>query len=416
VVAGIIFITGLFHFRTLRLVPYLLAGAGAMALFVPHLSIFLRQLSRGGIGGSEGWLGTPEASTIVDFTLSAVNHNYLLLGVLVAALLVALIKTPRKGNKLPLIFLLWFVLSFAFGYVYSVYRNPIMHVQTMVFAFPFLFMSALSWLKPNAINSVVLPLAIGSVLCYTLVYDREHYRVMKAQPFAWAGTMTSEHPEALARFRLNPDYIKPYNPDYSPAIDVHQALQSEQIEGYLSDGSDYVADVIAAYRFPKIETREDGFTFTGFHRVSGADNREEFGTFFLRDTSLYLTSSEYVALAEFDLEDESWSFGHDVVSHVKFDSLPPSDLHLVYDIKADEETLHWTAAKAGEEGVERGADHFLIHGLLLWNVFGKKSEMKGARLMIYLWNPSRATTRISYREVYRRQPNPNRYGLLSTRP
>jgi len=412
--AGLIYLTGLFPLRPKSIKAYLSAGLLAVLLYLPHLSIFLTQISSGGIGGPEGWLDQPELMDFADFTLSAIGFNQVIFAALMAGLILGVFRSKSRSFYE---FLLWPVLVFAIGWSYSTFRNPVMHEQTFVFVLPFVFMAATSITRErNRIISTSLPLIVAGILVWTLVYERNHYQTMEAQLFAWAGKMTKAYPEAVHNFSSNPDYIRFYNDAYEPDSAILSSLKNPAVSGYLSDGTDYVADILAEKRFPRIVEQKNGFTFLGMHLGKGVPNKGEYGSFLMDEEGSLRSEQEYLPLLDLNLSGDGLNFGHEIIAHVKIDSLPPEDLHLVFDLKKGDENIYWSAAKFSEIGVAWRNEFYLAHGLLLWNVFDSRKEMEGCVLKIYLWNPSKEVFYISYKEVYRRNENPNRYGLLSRRP
>lgn len=412
--SALIYLIGFISVGKNNRLKYLSAGVLGAFMYLPHISIFLTQIAHGGIGGPEGWLAEPGLFDLMEFILAGVGYNLIIFAAVSAFLIYAIIKI-RNIHFYQFLLVPLFV--FFIGYFYSVFQNPVMHVQTFVFALPFLFMAATSAIpRGNRSVPTLIPLGVGAVLIWSLIYERNHYQTMEAQPFAWAGNKTADNPNAVGNFRFNADYIRFYNQAYSPPLDPVKALMDPSSDGYLSDGSDYTSDILAGKRFPHVKERINGFTFTGYHLTKGEDNREAFGSYFLKDSSLSDTNDEFISLREFDLGEDEWSFAHEIISSVEFDSLPPPDLHLVFDLQVEGEPKHWTAAKFADQGANTEDQYILAHGLLLWNVFEWKREMNGAGLKIYLWNPSKGKLRISHREVYRRDENPNRYGLLSNRP
>ena len=202
--AGIIGLTGLFFLQKQTRNAYLAANLLVLLLYLPHIPIFLHQLSMKGIGG---WLAKPTMQFFPDY-FSFIFHHSIIQMVMVGALVLWGIFQNRKCAKFlakdakipnemrfplrPLrsslsafavknkkwIALLWFLLPMLIGYTYSVLREPVMHYGGLFFSFPFLLLFLFSFipkLDPKPMAVILLIFMGGSV--YSLVWEREHYEI-----------------------------------------------------------------------------------------------------------------------------------------------------------------------------------------------------------------------------------------------
>lgn len=72
--AALVGVSGLFFIQKNYLIKYVLSGVGILVLYLPHLSVFLHQLSMGGI---EEWLAKPQNDFFFDYMAYAFHYSYL---------------------------------------------------------------------------------------------------------------------------------------------------------------------------------------------------------------------------------------------------------------------------------------------------------------------------------------------------
>ncbi|MFI5163824.1 MAG: glycosyltransferase family 39 protein [Bacteroidia bacterium] len=164
--------------------PYLLSGAVAALIFLPHISISLHQFSMGGVGE---WLGKPEKDYLWKFILYSFNDSPLVVSLAAVLFLLSLLlyHLDISFSKFHFVCMAWFFLPFAAGYYYSVHVNPVLQYSTLLFSFPFLLIFIFSFFKEKneKINNLLLASA-GIILLYsTLIeqnfYKREYFGVFK---------------------------------------------------------------------------------------------------------------------------------------------------------------------------------------------------------------------------------------------
>ena len=183
---AIVAFTGFLFVKKKNFLLYLIACLSIPLLFLPYLPVFFVQLGYKGIGGPEGWLGTPDSS----FFLTYIRYifHYSTIFILLAAVLflfgvsLSIMKHYRIVSKYRLVALAWFFIPLLTAYFYSVKVNPILQYSILIFSFPYLLMflfSFFSEVKPALKTSMVaLVLCIGTV---TLVYGRKHYELFYNQ-------------------------------------------------------------------------------------------------------------------------------------------------------------------------------------------------------------------------------------------
>jgi len=176
-------IHGLFFLTRNNWKPYLLSALIILILYLPHLRIFLYQFGIGGVGGAEGWLGKPAPNWILGYLSYSFNDSPLLLLVFGTFLILPFtygIKTVKFDvfQKLSFSF---FLVPLVIGYLYSIFRNPVLQYSILLFSFPFLLFFIFSFYR-ETINRfylfIILILAIlgtGDLFLIKKYYKEQHF-------------------------------------------------------------------------------------------------------------------------------------------------------------------------------------------------------------------------------------------------
>jgi len=167
----------------------------AFLFYLPHLPITYAQFQLGGLG----WLNQPKPEFLYNFLKFATGNSLPILILFVGAIVyaiqfqfrIAYLPKPTSLKRIlrqPVIILaLGFTFVFAFGYVFSVTRAPILQNNALYFAFPLLILVAgygiatlRNQLSPtfNGINrfeKITRPLAIvlPALLLYNTLYQKQ---------------------------------------------------------------------------------------------------------------------------------------------------------------------------------------------------------------------------------------------------
>lgn len=177
-------LTGLWFVRGRRLSNYLISGFIILILFGPYLPIFLIQLQRGDVGG---WLGKPDLQFFTEFVkyIFHFSNSYILVVLLlIMGFSIRRLNRSRQALTFRLIALCWFLATSLTAYLYSVYRTPVLQFSTLLFVFPFLLLFLLSFFNDMRLSWKLSGLlALSAIGVYTLVIERQHYRLMYQQGY-----------------------------------------------------------------------------------------------------------------------------------------------------------------------------------------------------------------------------------------
>jgi hypothetical protein len=167
--------------------PYLLSGVIIFILYLPNLSILFYQLGKGGLGGPDGWLKTPEPGWLYMYVKYIFHFSYWMYALAGALLCLSILFCTReidKTNKFRILCITWFFSSFFIQYFYSVYISAIIQYSTLIFVFPFLLIFLFSLFRElNEKQNMLIVLVILLIGTASLATNRKHFQVFYKQPF-----------------------------------------------------------------------------------------------------------------------------------------------------------------------------------------------------------------------------------------
>jgi len=187
----------------------------AFVLYLPHMPITLEQLSRGGVGGVDGWLGAPKPQAWIDYFRYLAQYNWLTLAIGVISLLLSLFRFKYLSRTPRLLVILgvgMHLLMMAIAYFYSIYVNPIFQYSILIFSsLPFLLALFSGWYRaPVVVKGLLVGLLMISC-SFAFYTQRQHPAVMAKQPLnemAKHIAQFNEHDSRpLALFSMNKDYL-----------------------------------------------------------------------------------------------------------------------------------------------------------------------------------------------------------------
>ncbi len=108
-----------------------------MLLYLPHVDLFFHQLSKGGVGGADGWLGPPGDDALgkyLDYCFNDSSRLKLLYFIIVSGTIL-LYRKEVKLHRFHLLAILFFAIPFAIAYYYSIWKNPVFQFSVLLFSF-----------------------------------------------------------------------------------------------------------------------------------------------------------------------------------------------------------------------------------------------------------------------------------------
>jgi hypothetical protein len=182
-VAAVLGLTAILFLQGKKRWYILASGVISVGVFLPHLSVTLFQMNRGGLG----WLAPPDAFWLPEFTWLWLNQSLVVVSLFL--LMVAFVLFPSQKVSLEKNQL--FSISVAFlslfaGYVLSYLITPVMRELVMLFILPFLLLPlfALGKFKEGdkspvyASGAVILVIGLHSIF-FDHLYKPVHFGVFR---------------------------------------------------------------------------------------------------------------------------------------------------------------------------------------------------------------------------------------------
>ncbi len=144
--AAIVYLSGFAYIPKKQLTSYSIIGIISLILFIPHIDISLQQLSYGGVGE---WLAAPKWNFFYKHIIFIFNDSvFLLLASIIFVLIFHNISEKWNKNlyKDRFFMVIWFLLPIIIGYLYSIYRNPVLQNRVLIFSMPYLLIFIFSFM------------------------------------------------------------------------------------------------------------------------------------------------------------------------------------------------------------------------------------------------------------------------------
>lgn len=135
-VSGLMFASGIFFQNRSSFKKYIIVSFLIVLLYLPFLPIFMAQVSRGGVGGPDGWLGRPTSDWLWQYIQYVFNNNYFLILIVAFGIIISTITSLKIHYYKALLLPCWFLIAFIFGFLYSYSVNPILQFSVLIFCFP----------------------------------------------------------------------------------------------------------------------------------------------------------------------------------------------------------------------------------------------------------------------------------------
>lgn len=460
---AIVALTGFLFVNRKNFWPYFIACFIIPLLFVPYLPIFFVQFGYKGVGGPEGWLGTPDSSFFLKYIRYIFHYSGIFLLLVMAAFAFGIARSITKHEniitKLRFIALLWFLTPLFIAYFYSVKVNPVLQYSILIFSFPYLLMFLFSFIKEvKPLLKTAMVIVLLSISTITLVYGRKHYELFYNQGIR---KVISEINNAKRQFGIDSvnavieveDYFLDYynknfpldkNSKYvalSATSNMHSFIRAvkESNKNYSVFGTLRVyplecLQIVKEY-FPYVVSEYKGHLTEIFvcsknsnaalqnEIIFSSENRfalKEIGWNLNEQKVLYDSSSEknyyhYEASDEFGVEfqtslDELVKEKNNLL-HVETEALIQDTFAsplLVMTMESFDKTIDWRAAKFSDylKPGERGSVHLSLRFSDI------HIDTKNTTLKVYVWNKDHSTFNLSKIKVSSEKGNPYFYGLF----
>jgi hypothetical protein len=178
--AGIVAFTGLFFVTKKNWMAYSLCCIVSLLLFLPHISITFYQFSQKGLG----WLLPPDANWLAGHFYFIFNNSLLVLITFFGAFLVCFFLAYGLSGftKFHGFSLLFFSLPLIIGYVYSVWRSPVLQHSMLLFSYPYFLLLLFSFSNgikkekfSNGLVCFILAMGLFSTVIEKKYYVTEHH-------------------------------------------------------------------------------------------------------------------------------------------------------------------------------------------------------------------------------------------------
>jgi hypothetical protein len=425
--------------------PYLLSGVLIFVLYLPNLPILFYQLGKGGLGGPEGWLKTPESGWLYMY-LKYIFHfsywMYALAGVMLCLSILLCARDVDKTNKFRILCVTWFFSSFLIQYFYSVYISAIIQYSTLIFVFPFLLIFLFSLFRElNAKQNTLLVLSILLIGTTSLAMTRKHFQVFYSQPFQQQLEVTFEsldkiRNESDVTIRLDlPPYLKTivkkhYSKKYNKNLDdtyystlsqhptpkIFRTFVFSRKTNYFIAGDlpmEYIQ--IIKEKYPYMLVKKEGFTCSSYCFAKQKPENEitneiMFKQQLANEKSVLDSAREFGQTFTFKLKDICYT-RHTIVN-VAATLFPKDTLSnpmLVVAIEENGKVLNWGGAPYFNYNNNWGRPNtiFFCSDLTSFDFKGHPD----AELKIYVWNKDKRQLEIQHMELEIIKGNPFIYGL-----
>ena len=438
---------------------YLFFCGLAVLFYSPHFPILINQLNTGGIGvSSGGWLSPPENNFIVNFILYLFHYSYALIFVFIGIITFAYFKTEKnnstKQNKIRLVLLLLFALTFLIGFYYSIKINPVIQFSTLIFAAPCLLLFLASFAGELSLKIKWLSICLLAIICIsTLIFKRNYYALVFNQSFdtyiQTADLIAQEkgNNNVYSLFKGERWFLNYYKKKY------HSNAKFEVIENeakslfhyknvydtlsakYLVLGDFNPAQLLqASLYYPFVYKKISGYGYEIYvlSKEKSASNLEcekfnKIYTDFIKlskeftlnadliisdsDNKLYKIDSlnEYPISFKIKSADLKCKEGQSIVAEIKYISNAPVNGLLCGSTDANKQNLHWTS---NDIAAFYNADEKIQTAYLSIYIPANFNEPDN-ELTIFIWNDKKETFLLKEFSIYTWDNNPYRYGLLS---
>lgn len=421
--AGIVGIVGLFLIDKSIRKWYIIAGLIIGILYIPHIPVLLHQLSKGGVGGADGWLKAPTSDFFWDYFFYLNHYSWVL--VILVLVLFGISRFAYESNstkrKWQVVTVLLFVLPLFITFFYSVYGNPILQFSVLIFSHVFLYY--ILFARLNFSFKLLLPLLflIAGINIFTLQHNRKHFTLFYKSPYEQIVleadqaqkndipriiysdkriTAFYEKKHGIQLNSINQEDFKKDNQLWK-ALDSLKVSSNELFVGVINSNPPFTIPIIKQFYSEELKTTD---YFGG-------------STYLFRRNNLFIeaiysnsTNEEYSGMISVLIKDfyENKMDFIDCYADVFVDDSAFVNLHLVSEIKKGDSLYHWSAGKLSQTFIPmNNSKHVIINSLKLADI----EFPEDAELRLYFWNPDKQPFKASEIRIEKRKGNRLLYGI-----
>ncbi len=163
---------------------YAIACGIAVLLYLPNIPILMHQFSKGGLSD---WLAPPGPYWLEDYLRWIFMYSWPLAIACLAIVLFGVvnsIRTKRWREPLPWLLIFWGLAPLIIGYVYSIWRAPMLQYSMLLFSFPCLLLAAFHGFPQLSLKWTLPAVGILAALgVHGLVVERDHYTLFQASKY-----------------------------------------------------------------------------------------------------------------------------------------------------------------------------------------------------------------------------------------
>jgi len=314
-VAFIVGLSGLWFLKKINLKFYFASIILAVILYLPHFPIFFAQLENQGLS----WLAEPDYYFFIQYLSYIFHYSWLVFLSLVGVLIAGVLNNRSDGNnriRMRIVSFFLFILPVVIGYLYSVYVMPVIQFSMLLFTMPFLFLFLFSFLESKSFKfNFIALLLIFFVNIFTLFHKRDHFKIMREQPFNVIAeefhdiNYAEDSIKVLAFFLGNDNYLGFYLDKFDRPVDYQsfirdrmnphlfrEILENKAVDQVLSGNLPLEYHPIIKEYYPFVVKHRSGFTFD-FWRYSkhSEDNNARISSGIFKEVNpFYNAQSQFI--------------------------------------------------------------------------------------------------------------------------
>ncbi|HPX58802.1 MAG TPA: glycosyltransferase family 39 protein [Bacteroidales bacterium] len=397
---------------------YLIACLLAVVLYIPHISILIRQIQMGGVGGPDGWLGKPTPEFFIvypKYIFHFSRYVYITVAFIIGFYAIKNIRLLKLLWKKQLLALLLFLIPLLTAYFYSIYVNPVLQFNILIFSFPFLLLLLFSMIddKPDILKKGLLLLLMVSML-YSLIYQRKHYELMNRQWFELSVKKAIECKKTYGEQNVSimlcmeKPFLNYYERKYNESIKnlvyvetpftnktFHALVEQQQSDYVLAGNLSDLQLLMTKEKYPYLLYCEKCFTteilLFSKHPSPQQINYTPLYNFNLSFDSIGdISKKEYFMIDEFPflkINDSRFTLLIATVEYINEDT--NANFHLVIETYFKQQLIEWRPIDTKNISRNVNEKHFLYIPLRYELLFKNSRKMKDVYVKIFLWNPDK---------------------------